>query len=127
MSMRIFDTNVLIDYLKNKPEAVDFLKQCVREGDQLACSVITVAELLTGIRPGEKEVIMRFLHAFEALDITYEIALLAGAYMCQYRGKNALSLADALLAATANVHHAAFSTLNTKHFPMSDISMSRPY
>ena len=87
MSMRIFDTNVLIDYLKNKPEAVDFLKQCVREGDQLACSVITFAELLTGIRPGEKEVIMRFLHAFEALDITCEIALLAGAYLCKYRVK----------------------------------------
>lgn len=51
MSMRIFDTYVLIDYLKNKPEAVDFLKQCVRVGEQLACSVITVAELLTGIRP----------------------------------------------------------------------------
>ena len=127
MSMRIIDTNVLIDYLKNKPEAVDFLKRCVRERDQLACSVITVAELLTGVRPGEKDIVMRFLHAFEALDVTYEMALLAGAYMRQYRDKNHISLADALLAATASVHQAAFSTLNTKHFPMPDISMSRPY
>ena len=127
MNVLMLDTNVLIDYLKNRQEAVDYLAQCVRQGIRLACSVITVAELLTGIRSGEEERVMRFLRAFDTFDITVDISVLAGAYMRQFRSRNHLSLADALLAATANVHQVEFCTLNTKHFPMQDIQVIRPY
>ena len=47
----VVDTDVLIDYLRDQPQAVAFL-----EGTEqpLAASVITVAELYPGMRDGEE-------------------------------------------------------------------------
>lgn len=61
------DTDVLIDYLRDPPEAVNFLEDCQRP---LALSVITVAELYAGVREGDERTRLdAFVEAFELLPL----------------------------------------------------------
>jgi predicted nucleic acid-binding protein len=61
----VVDTDVLIDYLRDQPQAVAFL-----EGTEqpMATSAITVAELYAGVRDGEeRQRLDAFVAAFEVL------------------------------------------------------------
>ena len=120
----LIDTDVLIDYLRDNPEAVQFL-----EGDrrELLISTISVAELYTGIREGaERQALDGFFAAFDLVPVDSSIAQKGGLYRRDYFRSHAVSLADALIAATASARSATLVTLNRKHFPMvSDIHI--PY
>ena len=60
-------TDVLIDYLRDRPEAVDFLENCQRP---LALSVIPVAGLYAGVREGDERTRLdAFVEAFELLPL----------------------------------------------------------
>jgi len=75
------DTDVLIDYLRDQPEAVAFL-----EGSEqaLATSVITVAELYAGVRDGEeRQRLDAFVAAFDVLALDREPAQRAGLWRRQ--------------------------------------------
>ena len=48
-SVFLIDTDVLIDYLRGRPEAVVYLESLT---DRLLISAITVAELYAGVREG---------------------------------------------------------------------------
>ena len=50
-ALLVVDTDVLIDYLRDQPQAVAFLESTEQP---LATSVITVAELYAGVRDGEE-------------------------------------------------------------------------
>ena len=120
----LFDTDVLIDYLKKNTKAVNFLEHQVNHN--LYVSSITVAELFTGARSPEEETMLeRFLESFTTLDINHSIAKLAGTYLKHYRKSHNTGLADACIAATADYANARLITLNTKHFPM--LKLKPPY
>jgi predicted nucleic acid-binding protein len=123
----LFDTNVLIDHLKGKPEATCVLKDCIHAKILLACSVITRIELLSGMRSDEADQLERFLSGFEKIDVTDKIATSAGMYMNKYRKSHGINMADAIIAASAKHTDAKLYTLNTKHYPMRDIEMEKPY
>jgi predicted nucleic acid-binding protein len=127
MKTALFDTNILIDYLKGKPEATSLLEQCLEEGQVLTCSLITKVELLSGARPGEEQILQNFLEAFERIGLSDQIAEEAGRYMSMYRKSLGINTADAIIAASALVRGAVLYTLNEKHFPMDDIKMIKPY
>lgn len=112
----LIDTDVLIDYLRDKAEAVSYLEN-LRE--PLLISVITVAELYAGVRDGvERTKLDEFIRAFEIVPIDQEISVKGGLYRRDYMKSHNVGLADALIAATAEVHQARLVTLNGKHFPM---------
>ena len=50
-----------------------------------------------------------------------------GKYRQQFLKSHQLQLADALIATTAKIPHAKLITLNTRHFPMTDITVEAPY
>jgi len=50
----LVDTDVLIDFLRRKAGAKEQLEAASRNGD-LSVSVVTLAEILAGMRPDEKE------------------------------------------------------------------------
>jgi (E)-4-hydroxy-3-methylbut-2-enyl-diphosphate synthase len=78
----VVDTDVLIDYLRDQPQAVAFL-----EGTEqpLAASVITVAELYAGMRDGEEgKRLDAFVAAFEVLPLDRQPAQRAGLWRRQY-------------------------------------------
>jgi predicted nucleic acid-binding protein len=112
----LIDTDVLIDYLRNRPEAVAYLESVT---EPLLISVITVAELYAGVKEGtERARIDAFISAFEIVPLELSSAIAGGLHRRRYYKSHNVSLADALIAATAEQAQAKLVTLNGKHFPM---------
>lgn len=122
----IVDTDVLIDCLRGRREAAAFIKQLIAE-DELAISVISVAELEAGVRDGERETLDAFLSLMRQHAISAAIARTAGAYVRQFAKSHGVLLPDALIAATAHHHGSRLASLNLKHYPMADIAAEVPY
>lgn len=112
----LLDTDVFIDCLRDLKPAKEFLRSCFPE---VHVSVITVAELFSGMR-GKKErlALENALKTCNILDVTKEIAEVAGLFRNEYRKSHDLDLPDVLIAATAQTYGLTMATLNTKHFPM---------
>lgn len=112
----LLDTDVLVEYLRGRPKAVDYLESL---DEDLLVSVISVAELFAGIRDrGEEQALRQFLLAFLNVPVTESIAELAGSYRRQYGRSHGTGLADALIAATSAESGAVLVTFNRRHFPM---------
>ena len=124
MKHTLFDTCIVIDYLRQNDEAVSYIHS-LQTIPRL--SSLTVMELYAGIK-GKRE-----RHAIEALinhslvlDVTHEIGVRSGLFLKQYRASHRIGAIDALIAATAEVYHLQLATLNLKHFPMFK-NLERPY
>jgi predicted nucleic acid-binding protein len=112
----LIDTDVLIDYLTAREEAVAFLESQLLP---MFISSITVAELYAGVREGKERVILDdFIVAFEVVPLTTDIAQKGGLYRRDYGKSHGVGLADSIIAATAEVKNITLVTLNQKHFPM---------
>lgn len=120
----LLDTDVIIDYLRGRSEAVAYLEAL---NGPLFLSVITVAELYAGVREGRERVQLDLLvSAFTVIPIDQTIAITGGLYRREYSKSHGTGLADALIAATAVTRGLALVTLNKKHFPMVP-SLIMPY
>lgn len=112
----LIDTDVLVDYLRGRVEAVNYLDSL---SASLFLSVITVAELYAGVRDGkERARLDLFISAFGVIPLDYTIAVTGGLYRRDYGKSHGTGLADALIAATAITRQLTLVTLNKKHFPM---------
>lgn len=112
----LIDTDVLIDYLRGRAEAVSYLESL---NAPLLISAVTVAELYAGVREGaERVALAEFIRAFQIAAVEQEIASKGGLYRRDYGKSHNTGLADALIAATAEAHQATLVTCNKKHFPM---------
>ncbi len=118
----LFDTDVLIDYLRGLPEAVAIVESRMSG----AClSAMTVAEIYQGVREAERAKVSRTISSFTVLPITEEIAELGGLLRRDHKSQGT-GLADCLIAATALIHGLKLQTLNVKHFPMLKL-VEAPY
>ena len=124
--MYLLDTDVLIWVLRGKKEIIQKVIQ-LKDDSSLSISVISIAEIYKNIFPSELTPTEDYLLQHIQFNVNQKIAKIAGLYWQEYSKhlKN-LSLTDCLIAATANVHEAKLVTLNTKHFPMKDISVVNP-
>lgn len=110
------DSNIIIDYLRNRPEAIAFIEGL---DEKPATSAIVVAELYAGIRDGtERHRLVELLNATTILGIDEPLAVAGGLIRRQYGKSHGVGLDDALIAATARAQGARLTTLNAKHFPM---------
>jgi predicted nucleic acid-binding protein len=76
MNGLLLDTNILVDYLRNRDEAVAYLEGCE---ETLSISVLTITELYAGARNRkERQAIEFFIEAFETLPVTKEISIFGG-------------------------------------------------
>ena len=114
----LLDTDILIEYLRGSQQAVDFVESLT---GVLLLSIITVAELYSGVRDAtEEKSIEQFLLAFEVLTIDETSARIAGLLRRDFRQSHGTGLADALISASAQTAHATLVTFNKRHFPMLD-------
>lgn len=112
----LLDTDIVIDYLRRRPEAVAFTRSL---SARPLLSAITVGELCAGVRDVRERVELEsVLSAFRVLPVTREIATRGGLLRRQYRATHGVQLSDAVIAATAEVSGAELQTLNVKHYPM---------
>jgi hypothetical protein len=125
--MKLIDTDILIDHFHGNKAAEAFMTRLATIDDQLAISVITVTELLGGMRQGEETRTERLLSLFVILNVSEVVGRQAAAYLRQYRRSHQIDLGDALIAATAKQNAAELFTRNVKHYPMADIVVTVPY
>ena len=116
--MILVDSDILIAHLRGLEAARDWLLNARSEGP-LAISVVSIAELVGGMRSAERREAWRLLASFRAEPATEIIARQAGEFRRQYRRSHSgIGLGDYLIAATAEVKGYRLGTLNVKHFPM---------
>ena len=78
----MIDTDVIIDYLRERADAVSYLESLA---NPILISAITVTELYSGVREGEeREALDLFISAFEPVAVTQEIAVQGGLYRRDY-------------------------------------------
>ena len=113
---QLLDTVVLIEYLRGRSEAVDYLESLTSD---LYLSVISVTELFAGVKSDEEaKSIEQLLQAFVVLPVTEKTARRGGRYRRKYRPSHGTGLADALIAATSEESGANLATFNRRHFSM---------
>lgn len=112
----LIDTDVLVEYLRGRDEAVEYLEGLTPD---LHLSVISVAELFAGVKGDEEEKSLnQLLQTFVVLPVTQKAARIGGLYRRDYGPGHGTGLADALIAATAEEAGADLVTFNQRHFPM---------
>ena len=119
MSDPIFDTNILIDWLRRRPEAAVELSRYARH----RISRITWAEVLAGEPLETRAHVQTLIAPFEIIEIDSRIALAAA----DIRHRTRMKLLDALILATAQVNGSILVTRNTKDFPANMPGVRVPY
>lgn len=140
----LLDTDILIDFLRGKKEARDFLYS-LPEDSLHCCSAITVAEIHSGMRESERQKTTELINSLAVLPVTGEIAEMAGKFKREYKGGAGslpakrrgmeterpgasqklsgfeLELDDCLIAASAVVEGLELATRNKRHYPMPEV------
>jgi predicted nucleic acid-binding protein len=119
----LLDSTVLIDVLGSRRGRLSVLAEAVAAGHKLATSVVNVAEVYAGMKPGEEDTTREFLAGFECLPVTQTIAEQAGIlkYTWARRGRT-FGVVDMMVAATALEYGLVLATDNRKDFPMPELS-----
>ena len=125
--MKLVDTDIAIDHFHGHQAAQDYFAETLAAGEVLAVSVITLTELMAGMRPGEEARTEKLLNLFVLLEVDEAVGRKAGEYLHEYARSHHLELGDALIAASAALSGAELITRNTKHYPMTDIRVISPY
>ena len=116
----LFDTNILIDYLKG----VDAAQAELDRHRQRLISIVTWMEVHAGVTSAEEaEVVEMFLRDFTVIEITRAIARDAA----EIRQALRIRLPDALIWASARHESALLVTRNTKDFPPDEPGIRIPY
>lgn len=114
----LFDTTILVDHLRGNERARRYIKSVP---ETKCISVITRAELFAGVFDADEQAkVEALLSVFRVYDVTSRIAEQGGYFKRDFQPSHGTGLADALIAATADVQNARLVTLNVKHFPMLD-------
>ena len=119
MSDPFFDTNILIDWLTDRPQAKTELARYKRH----RISRIVWTEVLAGEALERRDVIQQAIAPFEVVEIDARIASAAA----DIRHRTSMKLMDAYILATAQVNGAILITRNTKDFPAAMPGIRVPY
>ena len=119
---RLIDSVILIDHLNGIEKATRFIAKL--DPLETAISVITRAEILTGLDEDQQAEVISLLDQYQLLIINKPIADLAA----NLRRKYGWKLPDAFQAALAQNHKVKLSTRNTKDFnPQKHDFVEIPY
>ncbi len=124
----IFDTDVLIWYLRGNKKATDLVVKSV----PFSISIVTYMELVQGMK--NKQELEEMRHSLKTMDISivpiYEdVSILASRYVEDFYLSNSMKLDDALIASTCVMAKEPLITANDKHFKAIkdlDIKVFRP-
>jgi predicted nucleic acid-binding protein len=117
MTLTIVDSSVLIDAIRDRDKAVQFLVQAASRGP-IWSSVAVRTEVLVGALPGEAARLAAWFGRIEWQDVTIPIADLAAQLGAPYRRSHRIDAVDLILAATTLELGGALATLNVRDFPM---------
>lgn len=117
----LLDTTVLVDFLRSSPAVFARLQ---RHGGPFAASVISLDEILFGMKPSEEERVELLIDGLELLPVEVAEARLAGEWRRHHRAQGVtLKRPDTLIAATAYLAGLPLATANIKDFPMPGLTV----
>ncbi len=119
MSLPFFDTNIVIDWLRQRPEAVADLSRY--NGHRVSRIVWT--EVMAGEALERRGSLRQALSHFEVEELDERISSAAA----DIRFRSKMKLMDAYILATAQVNGAILITRNTKDFPVNMPGIRVPY
>ena len=120
----LLDTSVLIDVLRARNNRRALLANLLHEGHSLTTSVLNVAELYAGMRPGEETQTSEFLSGLVCFELDKSTAQLAGHFKSSWAKKGrTLTLPDTIIAAIAVQNRCILFTDNRKDFPMPEVQL----
>ena len=115
----LFDTNILIDYLRGMAAA----QREIGDASEGAISIVSWMEVMVGTRPENEAETRLFLSSFTNLPVTAETAERAVAL----RRRRSMKLPDALILASAQLGGYLLCTRNTRDFPAEEAGVRIPY
>jgi predicted nucleic acid-binding protein len=120
----LLDTSVLIDVLRFRKQRREWLAQLARGGHTFSTTVLNVAEVYAGMRPGEESQTGELLAGLESYEIDGTAARVAGKLKSSWAKKGrTLTLTDAIIAAITIERGCALVTDNRKDFPMAEVRL----
>ncbi len=123
----IVDTDIAIDFLRERDYARKLLQRWVGEG-LLAISTLTHLEIYQGIKAGEEDATNVFLDGLVSVAVDVPIARWAGTMLGELRSKGVtVGIADAIIGATALQLNAPLLTNNVEHYPFADLKVLRGF
>lgn len=117
----VFDTNILIDHLRDVAAATDELQRYGPESKSI--SLITWIEVMAGATATNEGVTRGLLDEFLVISVTEEIAERSAVI----RRTKRIKLPDAIIWATAQISGRMLATRNTRDYPPDNISVRVPY
>jgi len=121
----LVDTDVAIDFLRQRDYARELLEHWAGEG-LLAISTLTHLEIYQGMKPGEEGATNAFLDGLISVVVDIPIARRAGTMLGELRSKGmTIGIADAIIAATALQINAHLLTNNVDHYTFTDLKVIR--
>ncbi len=115
------DTDFLIDFLRGKKDAVEFIKKNELSKD-LATTYINVFELYYGVYKSNKNLeniraVILLLNRIETLDFSHESAKKAGEILVKLENEGKIiEFRDLFIGVIALVNNYSIKTNNIKHF-----------
>ncbi len=128
MAETVVDSSILIDYLRGREPAREYLES-LQSGDELATHVIVAAEVLTGARDRrEQDAIQHTLREFHMHVVSESDCGDALNSLMDFRLSHGVGWHDCLIAASFVRKRLPVATLNYKHFSVfNDLEVVRPY
>lgn len=119
----LLDTGILIRQIRGRKSVLRMVRGITRLG-RIAISPVVHLELYAGLRPREEYAARKLLSRFRTIPVDADIGQRAGQLIRQQRAKGrALSIPDAIIAATALQHGLTLVTLNPKDFDLSGLQL----
>jgi predicted nucleic acid-binding protein len=122
------DSDVLIWHLRGERKALNLLKR-LRDDEQfdLWIGAMQRAEVVFFMRPAEESSTLLFLAQFQTASVDQQIIDKAGEFYRKWNPRSGTDVNDAILAATVLRTGGQIFTLNSKHYPMSEVTVQRAW
>jgi predicted nucleic acid-binding protein len=122
------DSDILIWHLRGDKKALKFLKDLQGSKEyELWVGAIQRAEIVFFMRNDEEKNTMLLLSQFKTFPIDQTIVDAGGMFYRKWNPSHGVDINDALLAATVAQTGGKIYCLNTKHYPMSEVIVEKPF
>lgn len=120
----LLDSSFVIDHLRGDTAAEGRWEAVVDGGDEPFLTDVVVCEVRAGLRPADERHLLALMEPVEFVAPGPDAALTAGRWREELRARGlTLSLADALIAATAESLGAAVLTRNLRDFALTPVRL----
>jgi predicted nucleic acid-binding protein len=122
------DSDVLICHLRGEHKALNLLKR-LRDDEQfdLWIGAMQRAEVVFFMRPVEESSTLLFLAQFQTACVDQQVIDKAGKFYRKWNPRSGTDVNDAILAATVLQTGGKIYTLNSKHYPMPEVTVQRAW